>query len=61
MIPFLMKKVFYKSSKFHSWNNEAVDNTVLILILSKVISKVTKVINKIKHYAGCRGNVKLRS
>ena len=54
MIPFLMKKVFYISpANFILGNNEAVDNTVLMLILSKVISKVTKVINKIKHYAGC--------
>ena len=62
MIPFLMKKVFYISpANFILGNNEAVDNTVLMLILSKVISKVTKVINKIKHYTGCRGNVKLCS
>ena len=62
MKPFLIKKVFYiNPANFIQGSNKAIDNTVLILILLKLISKVTKVINKVMPDARCRGNGKLRS
>lgn len=49
------------SLEFILGNNKAIDNTVLMLIYLKLISKVTNIINKIKYYIGCRGSLKLRS
>ena len=49
------------SANFIQGSNKAIDNTVLILILLKLISKVTKVINKVMPDARCRGNGKLQS
>ena len=48
MMPFLMKKVFYISrANFILGSNKTII-TVLILIISKLILKATKVINKIE-------------
>ena len=53
--------IYINSANFIQGSNKAIDNTVLILILLKLISKVTKVINKVMPDARCRGNGKLRS